>query len=188
MKFTYYGYGFRLLSNYPLRGLSDKEYKLELDLIDIDINVVIDGKFQTGNIYSLQQNNDSFCLDLNSALYDIGKNAINVVAKHDELFYSTFYNIPLSILLVLHGRILLHSSAFVRNGELCPICASKGVGKSTLITYACRRGDKFFCDDTLPLILIKEKIFAVEGADFVKLNSDSCKQLMISNFDSLKKT
>ena len=187
MKHIYYGYGARFLSNFPLRGLSETNCEDEVALIEVEVNVTIERDFQTGNVYSLQRKNGLFILDLHGIVYSINRYSINVITNHKELFYSTFYNIPLSILFVLHNRILLHSSAFVRDGQLYPICAEKGIGKSTLVTYAYYKGNKFFCDDTLPLILIDDEIYAVSGTDFVKLNSDSCMQLQVTDFYSLKK-
>lgn len=89
--------------------------------------------------------------------------------------------------MLLNGRVLLHSSAFIKNKKLFPICAEKGMGKSTLLAYAFKKGDKVFCDDTLPLILFNSGVFAINSTSFIKLNSDSCSKIGIDNFENLEK-
>ena len=126
-------------------------------------------------------------MDFKEITYEIQPNKIYVITKYRELFNSTFFNIPMSILLLLNNRILLHSSAFINNGKLYPICAEKGMGKSTLLAYAFSKGDKVFCDDTLPLITIGNHIFAINSTSFIKLNSDSCEKIGFEDFENLEK-
>lgn len=61
------------------------------------------------------------------------------------------------------------------------------MGKSTLLAYAYKKGDKVFCDDTLPLILFNNDVFALNSTSFIKLNSDSCSKTGIDNYEILKK-
>lgn len=184
---TYYGFGLKFLSNYPLKGLSEIPYEEKPEFIDVEVNVTIDREFQTKNIYSLHKESDFYVLDLDDVLYRIDRNSITVIARHEELLYSTFYNIPVSIILILNARILLHASAFIRNGQLCAICADKGMGKSTLVTYAYKQGNPLFVDDTLSLVLMNGDIYALHGADFIKLHEDSCVNLGMEDYQSMEK-
>lgn len=188
MNYTYYGFGMKLNSNILLTGLSESVGSVEYPMLEISLLVIVDWNYASGREnYGLYLEGDKFILDFKEITYEIQRHKIYVITKYKELFNSTFFNVPLSILLLLNNRILLHSSAFIRNFKLYPICAEKGMGKSTLLAYAFSRGDQVFCDDTLPLIFTNGCLYAVTGTSYIKLNEDSYRKIGFKSYDKLKK-
>jgi hypothetical protein len=178
----------KLNSNIPLIGLSENAGSVEYTMLEVSLSVVIDSNyFSGGKDYRLYLDGDKFILDFKEITYEIQHDKVCVMTKYKELFNSTFFNVPMSILLLLNNRILLHSSAFIRNCKLYPICAEKGMGKSTLLAYAFSQGDKVFCDDTLPLIFTDNHLYATTSTSYIKLNEDSYQKIGFKNYDKLNK-
>lgn len=191
MNYIYYGFGIRFHSNVPLIGLSDNKINTGVDMIhmiDVSLFVIADPNYVSRNSnYALYSEGDKYILDFGEITYEIQHNHLRVITKYRELFNSTFFNVPLSVLLLINGRLLLHASAFINSGKLIPLCAEKGMGKSTFLAYAYSRKDKVYCDDTLPLVLANGNIYAVNSASFIKLNRDSCEKTGIKDFEKFEK-
>ncbi len=129
MNYVQYGFGLKINSNIQLSGLSEVKDSFEFEMIDIFLNVIVDSNYSSGKRdYALYYENNTYILDFNEITYKIQRNRLNVTTKYTELFISTFFNVPLSILLLLNERILLHSSAFVKNEKLFAVCGEKGMG------------------------------------------------------------
>lgn len=91
-------------------------------------------------------------------------------AKDYCSFISTFFNIPFSILCLLKGDCLLHTSTIKRNNQLYGFCAKQGVGKSTLCFLLNDAEYKFFSDDTLS---INNCFRGTRGSSIIKLTDES---------------
>lgn len=107
--------------------------------------------------------------------YKISQNKMFIDSINFEYFTSTFFNIPLSVWLILNNRILLHTNGLVFNNKLYPFCGKKGVGKSTLVLSNVfnNKNIKFFSDDTICIGFEKEKLFAYCPINIIKLHKDS---------------
>ena len=113
MNFVYYGFGLKINSNIQLIGLSEVNASFDIDMIEVFLNVIIDSDYSSGKSnYTLYYDDSVYILDFKKITYKIQNNKLYVVTKYKELFVSTFFYIPLSIILLLNGRVLLHSSAF----------------------------------------------------------------------------
>lgn len=185
--YIYYSFGFKITSNYEIRGL-EKNKNSDFPFIPLLINLKISLDFDDiENPYGITKNDNVYILCFKKITYHITKSSIKVTCNSEELFFSTLFNLPLSIVMTLNGRLLLHSSSFVHENTLYPICADKGNGKSTLSAYALTKGDTFFSDDTLPLILFNDCILAVNSVNYIKLNKDSADSIYNSRYNSYKK-
>ncbi len=185
----YYGYGFQIHSNVPLPGLKEQRPEAYEECYTVvDISVSVEACMDSENTpYGIVPEGRGYTLYLQDMVYRIERTGITAVTKYPELFYSTLFNVPMSVLMLLHGRLLLHSSAFVHNGLLFPVCARKGTGKSTLIAYAVKQGTLCFCDDTLPLLLCDSKLIAVKGAEWIKMDKNTCDMLQYGAFGEYRK-
>lgn len=123
MNFVYYGYGLKINSNVQLIGLSKVNLSFGIDMIEVFLDVTINSNYSSAksNYALYNDDNGTYILDFNEITYRIQKNKLCVITKYKELFISTFFNIPLSIILLLNRRILLHASAFIKNERLFSI-------------------------------------------------------------------
>lgn len=85
-------------------------------------------------------------------------------------FISTFFNIPFSILCLLNGQCLLHTSALLYQNFLVAFCASQGTGKSTLCSLLNDDRYKLFSDDTLSVDL---HFIGHQGSGTIKLTTET---------------
>ena len=208
MSYLHYGYGFEFKSNVEIFGLRSGSTMSLVDLIPIELNFFyksydLPSKREHSLYRSTEKCHDELYLrpkkitDANRSIYTVNffgkityvieRNAVAVYTRDMNMFISTFFNIPMSVLLILNKRILLHCSAFMRGSNLFPLSADKGHGKSTLTAYAVTQGDKLFCDDTLPVLLKNGELYVAPATTHIKLNLDSCKQLGIENHMGYKK-
>lgn len=184
--FVFYGFGIEFTSNINLAGLSREMCLPTLfELIKVEVQVKIDSDTKldsTAN--SMVDEGSAFIFNFYGEIeYTIFQNKIVARSKSAELLLSTFYNIPISVILILNNMLLLHASAFHVGNKLYPICAEKGTGKSTFTAYAISKGARLFCDDTLAITFVNDTIFAFRGANFVKLNEDAIEAVGLSNVD-----
>jgi hypothetical protein len=83
----------------------------------------------------------------------------------------------LAVALLQRGEILLHSSAFVLDGEGVAIAAVSGGGKSSLATALYLGGRALVADDTLLLRPKDEETFVVPAYPLIKLWPDAAEAL-----------
>lgn len=109
---------------------------------------------------------------------------IDIVAVNFESFFSTFFNIPLSVYMLLEDRPILHCSGLQRNEDLYLFIGEKGVGKSTLVSFLEKMGfGNVYNDDTL---CINRDTQVYPAIPFVKL-TDTSSALLNYNVDGLKR-
>lgn len=126
----------------------------------------------------------------NKVIYyiDCIENLIEVKTCDLTWMESTFLNLPFALFFAIKDMILLHASALIDNtGNIIPLCAPKGTGKTTLSLGLSSYFD-FYSDDTVMVKLNKGKLQCFFGTGWVKLNKDSFQLLGVKQeFDSLRK-
>lgn len=74
-----------------------------------------------------------------------------LVTSHDVSgITATIQNLPMSVAMLLKGRLLFHASATVFGEQVVAFCGPKGVGKSSLCAHLAKERF-FFADDTLAI-------------------------------------
>lgn len=168
--YTYEVYGFVLKSNIfmpllPEIGADcafDVELKVTYDLVEDDSPIKI------------TENSEYFVVDLCPfAVYKVYKKEclIECSARNFTDFFSTFFNIPFSVFLMMREEILFHTNSMICDNCLLCFSGKKGVGKSTL-TYLLSTEKRFclYSDDTLR---IDKNYLCYKGNNLIKLTDES---------------
>ena len=189
--FEYYVYGHKLLSNVQLPMLTP--YINQCTICDVTLVVKADNKCKNDGDWQITTSfqGDNCVLKIgNKVVYhiDCAKNSIEVKTCDLAWMKSTILNLPFALYFAIKDMILLHASALIdNNGDVIPLCAPKGTGKTTLSLGLSRFFD-FYSDDTVMVRLHEGELQCFCGSSWIKLNEDSFKLLGVKQeFDSLQK-
>ena len=72
--------------------------------------------------------------------------------------FSVLLGTGLSILLLISGYFPIHAGAFEYNNRAIVVVGKSGVGKSSFIRFAIKQGYKMITEDTLALMVKKDKL------------------------------
>ena len=177
--YMYSIYGINVSSNIKIdyvNKLNDCNEKIN-KLLNLYLEVRYDYKEKEISPITITQIDETINIDLNPfAFYtiDIGNKLIRCSACNYEAFFSTFFNIPLSVYTILSGEFILHTSSMLINDKLICFIGEKGIGKSTTSRYLENEDIEQYSDDTLK---IDSNNCGYRGNKLTKLNVDSLKFL-----------
>lgn len=193
--FLYNIYGKRVAINIELpllqksKGNNDYELKVYVDFVDINGETII-----------IEEQDRCFSVLLGSLAHytiDSINNEIYCKTPNLESFFSTFFNIPLSVYCLCKDELLFHACSLLYDNEILCLTGNKGVGKSTL-TAILNSNEKFcvFSDDTIHISegviankahnLIKQTVETIDALDISTLNIRNVAGKYYSYFNSLK--
>ena len=189
--FEYFVYGHKLISNIRLHILESFNGQTTIDFIIFTVHIDKSIKYNSNRTIETFFDDNKCILTLgNKTTYIIEpfKNRIKVITSDFIWMESTFLNLPFAIFFALKNMLLLHASTLIDyNNIAIPLCANKGVGKTTTSIGLSNFFD-FYSDDTLLINLENNKLNCYFGTKFIKLNKDTF-SLMNSNkkFENFKK-
>lgn len=177
----YYLYGYKVSSNLPLDILDT--YNNQPLYGDIEIDITIDEKPISDIWYiKVKTENKIIHLDLGENIQyiiDLANNKMLINARNKNVVESTLLNLPFALYGIENDALLLHASSLEMDNQLIPICAPKGMGKTTM-SVGLTKYMNFYSDDTVMLRLIKDEIYGFYGIKYAKLTNET---IVILNLD-----
>lgn len=142
-------------------------------IYNIDLTVIYEN-LPPNSLIKISENDEFYRVDLCSfASYKIHKNKqlIDCRAQNFTDFFSTFFNIPFSVYLMISGEVLFHTNTVLNNNKLICFCGKKGVGKSTLTNLINNEEDfMLYSDDT---IRVDKDYSCMRAYNLIKLTEET---------------
>ena len=96
-------------------------------IYNIDLTVIYEN-LPPNSLIKISENDEFYRVDLCSfASYKIHKNKqlIDCRAQNFTDFFSTFFNIPFSVYLMISGEVLFHTNTVLNNNKLICFCGKR---------------------------------------------------------------
>lgn len=158
-KYHFHAFGFTILSDIHLPELP------QISINNNDTGIFIEKSDLTPIWEELACENQFFFIKDDKIMFRIPNNAIYMIQKGKEIYYSPFENaqedhIRLYLLGTCMGALLLqrnilplHGSAIAIDGKAYAIVGDSGAGKSTLASAMLKKGYQLISDDVIPVTL-----------------------------------
>lgn len=174
MKYYYYLYGYKVSSNLLLDILDT--YNSQSLYGDIEMCISIDEKPLSDIWYiKVKTENNLIYLDLGENIQysiDLVNDKMFINARNKNVVESTLLNLPFALYGIENNALLLHASSLEMDNQLIPICAPKGMGKTTT-SVGLAKYMSFYSDDTVMLRFIKDEIYGFYGIKYAKLTNET---------------